>query len=370
MRRRSSSIYASLAKDPMDDKNSKAASERSKALAAALSQIEKQFGKGSVMRYGDDSVEHDIQVVSTGSLGLDIALGVGGLPRGRVIEIYGPESSGKTTLTLQVIAEMQKIGGTCAFIDAEQRSTSSTPTSLASICPICLFPSPIPANRPSKSPTAGALGFRRSHRGRLRRRPGSQGRNRRRHGRLPAGLAGPLMSQRCANSPPPSSAQLHGHLHQPDPHEDRRHVRQPETTTAATRSSSTLRASRHPPFGASRRAMRSSATKPRQGCQEQGRATFKQAEFDIMYGAGISREGEIIDLGVQAGIVDKAGAWFSYNGTRIGQGKTTCASISKSAQSSPSNRKPRARSAWCCTAGGAFGQAFGQTSVGHQRSRG
>src|SRR5690554_1707234 len=104
----------------MDDKRNKAvAAEREKALAAALSQIEKQFGKGSVMRYGDNQVEHDIQVCSTGSLGLDIALGVGGLPRGRVIEIYGPESSGKTTLTLQVIAEMQKLGGTCAFIDAE-----------------------------------------------------------------------------------------------------------------------------------------------------------------------------------------------------------------------------------------------------------
>ena len=104
----------------MDVKQSKTASaERAKALSAALSQIEKQFGKGSVMRYGDNQVEHDIQVVSTGSLGLDIALGVGGLPRGRVVEIYGPESSGKTTLTLQVIAEMQKIGGTCAFIDAE-----------------------------------------------------------------------------------------------------------------------------------------------------------------------------------------------------------------------------------------------------------
>jgi len=104
----------------MDDKQTKAANaERAKALAAALSQIEKQFGKGSVMRYGDNQVEHDIQVVSTGSLGLDIALGVGGLPRGRVVEIYGPESSGKTTLTLQVIAEMQKLGGTCAFVDAE-----------------------------------------------------------------------------------------------------------------------------------------------------------------------------------------------------------------------------------------------------------
>jgi len=104
----------------MDEKALKAGSpEKAKALLAALAQIEKQFGKGSVMRYGDNEVEHDIQVVSTGSLGLDIALGVGGLPRGRVIEIYGPESSGKTTLTLQVIAEMQKVGGTCAFIDAE-----------------------------------------------------------------------------------------------------------------------------------------------------------------------------------------------------------------------------------------------------------
>src|SRR5690606_2243849 len=106
-----------------DSKNSKATaaaqSEKSRALAAALSQIEKQFGKGSVMRYGDNEVEHDIQVVSTGSLGRDVALGVGGLPRGRVVEIYGPESSGKTTLTLQTIAEMQKLGGTCAFIDAE-----------------------------------------------------------------------------------------------------------------------------------------------------------------------------------------------------------------------------------------------------------
>src|SRR3546814_14127114 len=103
----------------MDDKNSKAAGERSKALAAALSQIEKQFGKGSVMRYGDDTVEHDIQVVSTGPLGLDVAFGVGGLPPGRVVVISGPESSCKTTLTLQVVAEMQKIGGPCGFIHAD-----------------------------------------------------------------------------------------------------------------------------------------------------------------------------------------------------------------------------------------------------------
>ena len=103
----------------MDDKKSTLNLDKSKALAAALAQIEKQFGKGSVMRMEDGAVVDEVQVVSTGSLGLDIALGVGGLPRGRVVEIYGPESSGKTTLTLQAIAEMQKLGGTCAFIDAE-----------------------------------------------------------------------------------------------------------------------------------------------------------------------------------------------------------------------------------------------------------
>src|SRR5690625_6136286 len=103
----------------MNSRNTATSAEREKALAAALNQIEKQFGKGSVMRYGDNQVEHDIQVCSTGSLGLDIALGVGGLPRGRVIEVYGPESSGKTTLSLEVLAEMQKLGGTCAFVAAE-----------------------------------------------------------------------------------------------------------------------------------------------------------------------------------------------------------------------------------------------------------
>ena len=103
----------------MDDQITKTRAEKTKALAAAIAQIEKQFGKGSIMRMGENDIAPDIQTVSTGSLGLDVALGVGGLPRGRVVEIYGPESSGKTTLTLQVIAEMQKIGGVCAFVDAE-----------------------------------------------------------------------------------------------------------------------------------------------------------------------------------------------------------------------------------------------------------
>ena len=111
--------------------------EKAKALAAALFQIEKQFGKGSIMRLGDGEVVDAIEVVSTGSLGLDIALGVGGLPRGRVVEIYGPESSGKTTLTLQVVAQMQKLGGTCAFIDAEHALDASTPKSWVSTCKKC-----------------------------------------------------------------------------------------------------------------------------------------------------------------------------------------------------------------------------------------
>jgi recombination protein RecA len=111
--------------------------EKAKALQAALAQIEKQFGKGTIMRLGEGEKIEDIQVVSTGSLGLDIALGVGGLPRGRVVEIYGPESSGKTTLTLQVIAEMQRLSGTCAFVDAEHALASSTRRSWASRSPTC-----------------------------------------------------------------------------------------------------------------------------------------------------------------------------------------------------------------------------------------
>ncbi len=136
----------------MDDKTSKAASEKAKALAAALSQIEKQFGKGSIMRYGDNEVEHDIQVVSTGSLGLDIALGVGGLPRGRVVEIYGPESSGKTTLTLQVIAEMQKIGALVPSSMLSTRWMSNTPPSWVSTWRICSSPNRTPASKRSRSP--------------------------------------------------------------------------------------------------------------------------------------------------------------------------------------------------------------------------
>jgi len=131
---------------------------KKKALGAALMQIEKQFGKGSVMRMGDVAASRDIDVVSTGSLGLDIALGCGGLPRGRVVEIYGPESSGKTTLTLQVIAEMQKLGGTAAFVDAEHALDPGYAEKIALMWMNCWFPSRIPGNRHWNYRYAGAFG--------------------------------------------------------------------------------------------------------------------------------------------------------------------------------------------------------------------
>ena len=143
----------------MNNKPIVADSEKAKALQAALAQIEKQFGKGTIMRLGEGEVIDDIQVVSTGSLGLDIALGVGGLPRGRVIEIYGPESSGKTTLTLQVIAEMQKQGGTCAFVDAEHALDSQYAQKLG--CKTCSSASPTPANKRWKWLTAWCAQARR-----------------------------------------------------------------------------------------------------------------------------------------------------------------------------------------------------------------
>ena len=209
----------------MDDK---ARAEKAKALAAALAQIEKQFGKGSVMRMADGEVAPDIEVVSTGSLGLDIALGVGGLPRGRVVEIYGPESSGKTTLTLQVIAEMQKLGGTCAFIDAEHALDVQYAAKLGVRLPELLISQPDTGEQALEICDALV-----------------------RSGSVdlvvvdsvaaltPRARSRVTWATRCpACRPPdePGAAQAHrlhpahqhaGHLHQPDPDEDRRHVRQP-----------------------------------------------------------------------------------------------------------------------------------------------
>ncbi|NOL48989.1 recombinase RecA [Pelistega europaea] len=310
----------------MDDKQSKAsASDRAKALTAALAQIEKQFGKGSVMRYGDNEVAHDIQVVSTGSLGLDIALGVGGLPRGRVIEIYGPESSGKTTLTLQVIAEMQKIGGTCAFIDAEHALDVQYAAKLGVNLADLLISQPDTGEQALEITDAlvrsgsvdlivvdsvAALVPKAEI-------EGDMGDN------LP-GLQARLMSQalRKLTASIKRTNCMVIFINQ---------IRMkigvmfgsPETTTGgnALKFYSSVRLDIRR-IGSIKKGDEVIGNETRvKVVKNKVAPPFKQVEFDIMYGTGISREGEIIDLGVKAGIVDKAGAWFSYDGNRIGQGK-------------------------------------------------
>ncbi|HLS43726.1 MAG TPA: recombinase RecA [Paenalcaligenes sp.] len=310
----------------MDDKRSKAVSaERSKALAAALSQIEKQFGKGSVMRYGDNQVEHDIQVCSTGSLGLDIALGVGGLPRGRVVEIYGPESSGKTTLTLQVIAEMQKLGGTCAFVDAEhaldvqyaqkvgvnlsdllisqpdtgEQALEITDALVRSGSVDLIVVDSVAALTP-KAEIEGDMGDS---------LPGLQARLMSQALRK---LTATIKRANCMvifiNQIRMKIGVMFGN---------------PETTTGgnALKFYSSVRLDIRR-IGSIKRGDEVVGNETRvKVVKNKVAPPFKQAEFDILYGEGISREGEIIDLGVQAGVVDRAGAWYSYSGTRIGQGK-------------------------------------------------
>jgi len=299
--------------------------EKAKALQAALAQIEKQFGKGSIMRLGEGEVIEDIQVVSTGSLGLDIALGVGGLPRGRVIEIYGPESSGKTTLTLQVIAEMQKLQGTCAFIDAEHALDIQYAQKLGVNLQDLLISQPDTGEQALEIvdslvrsgsvdlivvDSVAALTPKAELEGEM----GDQ---------LP-GLQARLMSQalrkltatikktNCTvifiNQIRMKIGVMFG---------------SPETTTGGN----ALK------FYASVRLDIRRIGSIKKGEEIIGSETkvkvvknkvsppFKTAEFDILYGEGISREGEIVDMGVVHKIVDKSGAWYAYNGEKIGQGK-------------------------------------------------
>jgi len=299
--------------------------EKSKALAAALAQIEKQFGKGSVMRLGDGEVAEDIQVVSTGSLGLDIALGVGGLPRGRVVEIYGPESSGKTTLTLQVIAEMQKIGGTAAFIDAEHALDIQYASKLGVNVNDLLVSQPDTGEQALEIADAlvrsgsidmividsvAALVPKAEIEGEM--------------GDSLPGLQARLMSQ--------ALRKLTGTIKRTNClvifiNQIRMKIGvmfgNPETTTGGN----ALK------FYASVRLDIRRIGSIKKNDEVIGNETrvkvvknkvappFREAIFDILYGEGISRQGEVIDLGVQAKIVDKAGAWYSYSGERIGQGK-------------------------------------------------
>ncbi len=298
---------------------------KSKALTAALSQIERSFGKGAVMRMGDAGVARDVDVISTGSLGLDIALGVGGLPRGRVVEIYGPESSGKTTLTLHVIAEAQRQGGTAAFIDAEHALDPTYAQKLGVNVDDLLVSQPDTGEQALEIAdmlvrsgavdvvvidSVAALTPKAEIEGEM--------------GDSHMGLQARLMSQalRKLTANIKRSNTLVIFINQ---------IRMkigvmfgnPETTTGGN----ALK------FYASVRLdiRRTGAIK--KGDEVIGSETrvkvvknklappFKQAEFEILYREGISRQGEIVDLGVQHGVLEKAGAWYSYRGNRIGQGK-------------------------------------------------
>jgi recombination protein RecA len=299
--------------------------ERQKALAAALAQIEKQFGKGSIMRLADGEVVRDIQVVSTGSLTLDIALGVGGLPRGRVVEVYGPESSGKTTLTLQVIASMQKIGGTCAFIDAEHALDAQYAQKLGVNLQDLLISQPDTGEQALEIVDAlvrsgsvdlividsvAALTPKAEIEGEM--------------GDSLPGLQARLMSQalRKLTATIQRTNTLVVFINQ---------IRMkigvmfgnPETTTGgnALKFYASVRLDIRR-IGSIKKAEEviGSETKVKV-VKNKVAPPFRQAEFDILYGEGISREGEILDLGAANNVVEKSGAWYSYQGDRIGQGK-------------------------------------------------
>jgi recombination protein RecA len=298
---------------------------RKKALAAALGQIEKQFGKGSVMRLGDAAASYDIETVSTGSLGLDIALGIGGLPRGRVVEVFGPEASGKTTLTLQVIAEVQRSGGTAAFVDAEHALDPSYAEKLGVNINDLLVSQPDTGEQALEITdmlvrsnavdivvvdSVAALTPKAEIEGEM--------------GEMQVGLQARLMSQ--------ALRKLTGNIKRSNTmvvfiNQIRMKIGvmfgNPETTTGGN----ALK------FYASVRLDIRRIGAIKSGEEVTGNMTrvkvvknkvappFREAEFEIMYGQGISREGEIIELASSLGIIEKSGAWYAYKGSRIGQGK-------------------------------------------------
>ncbi|MDA1117466.1 MAG: recombinase RecA [Proteobacteria bacterium] len=300
---------------------------KSKALAAALQQIEKQYGKGSIMRMDSEAIK-DIEVISTGSLGLDLALGVGGLPRGRVVEIYGPESSGKTTLTLQVIAEAQKMGGTAAFIDAENALDPQYAKKLGVNIDELLISQPDTGEQALEIAdmlvrsgavevivvdSVAALTPKAEIEGEM--------------GEPQMGLQARLMSQAlrklAANIKRTNTLVIF--INQ---------IRMkigvmfgnPETTTGGNAlkfyASARIDIRR---IGAIKKGDEVIGSETRVKIVKNKVAPpFRQAEFDILYGEGISREGELLELGVVHGVVEKSGAWYVYNGDRLGQGKDNC----------------------------------------------
>ena len=298
---------------------------RNKALAAALGQIEKQFGKGSVMRLGDAPAIWDVEAVPTGSLGLDIALGIGGLPRGRVVEIFGPESSGKTTLTLQVVAEVQKRGGTAAFVDAEHALDPAYAEKLGVNIKDLLVSQPDTGEQALEITdmlvrssaidlvvidSVAALTPRAEIEGEM--------------GELQVGLHARLMSQ--------AMRKLAGNIKRSNTivifiNQIRMKIGvmfgNPETTTGgnALKFYSSVRMDIRR-IGAIKNGEDVVGSMTRvKVVKNKVAPPFREAEFEIMYGQGISHEGELIEIGSNNGIVEKSGAWYSYKGERIGQGK-------------------------------------------------
>ena len=298
--------------------------ERKKALSVALANIEKQFGKGAIMRMAEGTEIEDIDTVSTGSLGLDLALGVGGLPRGRIIEVFGPESSGKTTLTLHVIAEMQKLGGTCAFIDAEHALDIQYAKRLGVDVPNLLLSQPDTGEQALEIADAlvrsgsvdlivvdsvAALTPKSEIEGDM--------------GEALPGLQARLMSQalRKLTGSITRTKSMVVFINQ---------IRMkiggygnPETTTGgnALKFYSSVRLDIRR-IGGIKKGDEVIGNETRvKVVKNKVAPPFKQAEFDILYGEGISRIGEVIDIGTELNVIDKSGAWYSYNGQKLGQGK-------------------------------------------------